>query len=180
MARRREPRVGSDHWFDPDKAGEAYRSGMGVGATGRGGCEDGHELVKLHLGYETCKEYPLEVAFTQLGEPRPEHFRIGARAMRFADDEKTVLAVNEHVSLRGIPALAYTYQVNGRTPLAWFIDRYRIKQDRKSGIVNDSNACFDDSHELIAALRRIVHVSVETARIVTGLPEPFTTASDVP
>ena len=91
--------------------------------------------------------------------------------MRFADDEKTVLAVNEHVSLRGIPASAHTYQVNGRTPLAWFIDRYRIKQDRESGIVNDPNAWFDDPRELIAALRRIVHVSVETARIVTGLPE---------
>ena len=35
--------------------------------------------------------------------------------MRFADDEKTVLAVNEHVSLRGIPASVHTYQVNGRT-----------------------------------------------------------------
>ena len=42
--------------------------------------------------------------------------------MRFADDEKTVLAVNEHVSLRGIPASVHTYQVNGRTPLEWFIE----------------------------------------------------------
>ena len=46
--------------------------------------------------------------------------------MRFHDDEKTALRVNEHVSLRGIPAAAHTYQVNGRTPLEWFIDRYRI------------------------------------------------------
>ena len=99
----------------------------------------GRELAELHLGYETCAEYPLEIVFAREGEPRPAHFRIGDRAMRFADDEKTVLAVNEHVSLRGMPDLAHTYQVNGRTPLEWFIDRYRITQDQKSGIVNDPN-----------------------------------------
>ena len=93
--------------------------------------------------------------------------------MRFHDDEKTALRVNEHVSLRGIPAAAHTYQVNGRTPLEWFIDRYRITQDKESGIVNDPNGWFDDPRDLIAAIRRIVHVSVETARIVTGLPEPI-------
>ena len=133
----------------------------------------GRELAELHLGYETCAEYPLEIVFAREGEPRPAHFRIGDRAMRFADDEKTVLAVNEHVSLRGIPDLAHTYQVNGRTPLEWFIDRYRITQDQKSGIVNDPNGWFDDPRDLIAAIRRIVHVSMEIARIVTGLPEPM-------
>ena len=133
----------------------------------------GRELAELHLGYETCEEYSLEVAFAHSGDPRPSHFRIGDRAMRFADDEKTVLAVNEHVSLRGIPASVHTYQVNGRSPLEWFIDRYRITQNKESGIVNDPNGWFDDPRDLIAAIRRIVHVSVETARIVTGLPEPM-------
>ena len=77
----------------------------------------GRELSELHLGYETCEEYPLDVTFTQPGDPRPAHFRIGGQAMRFDDDEKSILRVNEHVSLRGIPASAHTYQVNGRTPL---------------------------------------------------------------
>ena len=106
----------------------------------------GRELAELHLGYETCAEYPLE-CLPREGEPRPAHFRIGDRAMRFADDEKTALRVNEHVSLRGIPAAAHTYQVNGRTPLEWFIDRYRITQDKESGIVNDPNGWFDDPRE---------------------------------
>ena len=138
----------------------------------------GRELAELHLGYETCEEYSLEVAFAHSGDPRPAHFRIGDRAMRFADDEKTVLAVNEHVSLRGIPASVHTYQVNGRTPLEWFIDRYRITQNKESGIVNDPNGWFDDPRDLIAAIRRIVHISVETARIVEGLPEPIAELRD--
>ena len=60
--------------------------------------------------------------------------------------------------------------MNGRTPLEWFIDRYRITQDKQSGIVNDPNGWFDDPRDLITAIRRVVHVSVETARIVNGLP----------
>ena len=93
--------------------------------------------------------------------------------MRFDDDEKTVFIVNEHVRLGGIPPAAHRYQVNGRTPLEWFINRYKVTPGRPSGIVNDPNEWFDDPRELVAAIRRIVHVSVETTRIVAGLPEPF-------
>ena len=155
----------------------------------------GRALMALHLGYEDCEEYPLDVVFAregeplgaarlttraprphkmrsspEKGEPPPEHFRIGRRAMRFADDERSVLIVNEHLRLAGIPPEAHRYEVNGRTPLEWFIDRYRIVQDQQSGIVNDPNAWFDDPRDLVAAFRRIVHVSVETDRIVRGLP----------
>ena len=133
----------------------------------------GRDLAALHLGYETCEEYPLVIESEQPGEPRPEHYRIGARAMKYADNEKTVLIVNDHIRLSGIPAEAHRYEVNGRTPLAWFIDRYRVKRDTKSGIVNDPNGWFKDPQDLIAALRRIVHLSVETVRIVERLPEPF-------
>ena len=138
----------------------------------------GRALAALHLGYETCDEYPLETVFAGSGEPRPEHFRISERAMRFADDERTALRINEHVTLAGIPAEAHAYQVNGRTPLEWLIDRYRIVRDKESGIVNDPNAWFDDPRDLIAAIRRVVHVGVETVRIVAALPEPL--AADDP
>ncbi len=104
----------------------------------------------------------------------PQHFRIGQRAMRFADDSRTILIVNEHLRLEGIPHEAHEYSVNGRTPLEWFIDRYRITRDRESGIINDPNGWFDDPRDLITAIRRILHVSVETVGIVTRLPDPFT------
>ena len=140
--------------------------------------EAGRALAELHLGYETCEEYPLDIVFSQPGEPRAQHYRLCERAMKFEDAEKKDLRVNEHVSLRGIPVTAHRYQVNGRTPLEWFIDRYRIKRDAASGIVNDPNAWFDDPRDLVAAVRRIVHVSVETVRIVEGLPEAFELGGD--
>ena len=135
--------------------------------------EAGTKMAALHLGYETCSEHPLEVVAAQPGGLQPNHFRIGERAMRFADERKTVLVVNDHVRLEGIPPEAHGYVVNGRTPLEWLIDRYRVKRDQESGIVNDPNDWFSKPEDLIAAIRRIVHVSVETFRIVAGLPEPF-------
>ncbi len=93
--------------------------------------------------------------------------------MKYADDEKTTPIVNDFIRLSGIPVAAHQYQVNGRTPLEWFIDRYRITRDKESGIVNDPNGWFDDPRDLIAAVRRIVHVSAETVHVVEHLPEPF-------
>ncbi len=141
----------------------------------------GKKLAELHIGYENCEEYPLQVEFDAAGEPTPEHYRIGSKAMRFADKERTSLAVNDHIRISGIPAEAHLYEVNGRTPLEWFIDRYRIKQDRESGIENDPNDWFDNPKDLVAAIRQIVYVSVETVRIVERLPDPMepTTTSSV-
>ncbi len=135
--------------------------------------EAGRRLSELHLGYETGPEFKLDVEFLLSGEPKPEHFRIGTKTMRFMDERKSILAVNEHIRLAAIPSEAHDYQVNGRTPIEWFIDRYRITREPKSGIVNDPNGWFKDPRELIAALQRIVHISMETAAIVNNLPNPF-------
>ena len=140
----------------------------------------GRALAELHLGYETCQEFPLNLACSQPGDPQPEHYRMSKRAMRYADDDRTVIVVNDHITLGGIPVEAHLYSVNGRTPLAWCIDRYKITQDKESGIVNDPNGWFDDPRDLIATIRRIVHVSVETVRIVEGLPDPFGLAKGAP
>ena len=140
--------------------------------------EAGQQLAALHLGYETCEEYPLAIEAASGGELRPEHYQVAERAMRFADDARTILVLNEHVRLVGIPAEAHRYQVNGRSPLEWLIDRYRITRDRESGIVNDPNQWFDEPRGLVAALRRAVHLSVESIRIVESLPAPFDARHD--
>ena len=133
----------------------------------------GRELAALHLGYESCDEYPLELTFTGSREPTAKHFQLGRREMRLADSERGERVINEFIRLRGIPPAAHRYDVNGRTPLGWLIDRYRITEDGHSGIVNDPNHWFADPRDLITAIRRLVHVSVETVRIVESLPNPL-------
>ena len=141
--------------------------------------EAGQRLADLHLNYETCEQYPdlrvEPISPSLLWEEKPEHFRLGTRAMRFADrDTKTTLTINEHVCLSGIPEEAHRYVVNGRTPLEWFIDRYKIKQDPGSGIINDPNGWFENPRDLITAIERIVHVSVESTKIIESLPLELT------
>ena len=43
----------------------------------------------------------------------------------------------------------------------------------ESGITNGRNAWFPDEAAVIASVQRIVHLSIETARIVDSLPEVF-------
>ena len=141
--------------------------------------EAGQRLADLHLNYETCEQYPdlkvEPITPSLLWEEKPEHFRLGTRAMRFADKEtKTTLTINEHICLSGIPEEAHRYVVNGRTPLEWFIDRYKIKKDTNSGILNDPNGWFENPRDLITAIERIVHVSVESTKIIEGLPSKLT------
>ena len=141
--------------------------------------EAGRLLANLHLNYETGEQYPdlkvEPVSPSLLWEPEPKHFLLTKRAMRFADREtKTTLIINAHVCLSGIPEEAHRYVVNGRTPLEWFIDRYKIKQDRDSGIINDPNGWFENPRDLITAIERIVHVSVESTKIIENLPSQVT------
>ena len=131
----------------------------------------GKQLAKLHLGYESCPEWPLRIAFSGSGSPEPHHFRIDARGMRFADQARTELIVNDHIRLTNIPPAAHWYVVNGRTPLEWFIDRYRIAKDKHSGIVNDPNHWFERPQDLGSAIARIVYLSVLSAERQFCMPE---------
>ena len=136
-------------------------------------------LAELHLRYEDedFPEHPLDVVSSTGHQLQTDDFRLGKRRMRFAD--KTVrdtLIVNDRVELSGIPPEAHRYVVNGRTPLEWLMFYYHEKTDTRSGIVNDANGWFDDPRDLVTAIRRIIYLSVETARIVDGLPDPLADA----
>ncbi|MYF54709.1 hypothetical protein F4225_02850 [Candidatus Poribacteria bacterium] len=136
----------------------------------------GKDLADLHLNYETCKQYPglrVEPIKPQLfWEEKPEHLLLGTKPMKWKDKTtKDILIINEHVMFTGIPEEAHHYLVDGKTPLEWFINRYKITPPEKNnGILNDANAWFENPRDLITAIERIVYVSVESARIIDNLP----------
>jgi len=84
--------------------------------------------------------------------------------------DKTVIVYNAHLVLRDIPLEAYDYVVNGKPALEWIMERYRIKKDKTSGIKNDPNDWSEDARYIVDLVKRIVRVSVESARIVKNLP----------
>jgi predicted helicase len=67
-------------------------------------------------------------------------------------------------------AEAYRYQLGARSAIEWIIDRYQVKTDVASGIINDPNDWSGDPRYIIDLLRRIVSVSLETMKIVDALP----------
>ena len=139
----------------------------------------GRTLMDLHVNYETVDEYPVPCLVDgqpDEGDADPSAYRIEKR-MRWSKDGKetnrSVLEINNRCKLVDIPDEAHEYAVSGRTPLDWAIDSLRFKLDKPSGITDDPNGWHvwaDEPFNLIRHLRRLITVSVETARIVKSLP----------
>lgn len=84
-------------------------------------------------------------------------------------DPSTII-YNSRVTLTNIPEEAYRYQLGPRSAIEWIIDRYQVKVDKASGIINDPNGWSEDPRYIIDLLKRIVTVSLETMKIVDALP----------
>jgi predicted helicase len=141
--------------------------------------EAGRKLGDLHVNYESAELYPVTIAegdlrLAQIADP-VSYFRVVQ--MRYGGkrgSDKTVLHYNNNITLTNIPLEAYDYVVNGKPALDWVVERQRMKTDKDSGIVNDAN---DYANETVGnpaypleLFQRVITVSLETVRIVHGLP----------
>ncbi len=126
--------------------------------------EAGARLATIHVGYEEQPEYRLRKAETP---DMPLDWRV--EKMRLSKD-KTQLRYNGFLTLDGIPAAAFGYRLGNRSALEWIIDQYRVKTDKRSGIVNDPNRG-DDPEYIVRLIGKVISVSLETVEIVKGLPE---------
>jgi predicted helicase len=71
--------------------------------------------------------------------------------------------------LGGIPLETFQYRLGNRSALEWVIDQYQVSEDSRSGIHSDPNRA-DDKEYIVRLVGQVVRVSVETVRIVKGLP----------
>jgi len=124
----------------------------------------GQRLGEIHIGYEDVGEYPLR--FIENREV-PIDWRV--EKMKLSKD-KTQLVYNDFLTLEGIPAKAFDYRLGNRSALEWVIDQYRVKTDKRSGIVNDPNRA-DDLRYIVKLIGKVIAVSLETVEIVEGLPD---------
>lgn len=133
----------------------------------------GRALAKLHLDYETIDPWPVrEVGSSAIPGP-VQKIKWGKRKDPETGkkvDDHTVLIYNENLVIKDIPEAAQRYVINGRSPLEWVIDRYQVKTDKASGIVNDPNDYSDDPRYIVDLIERLVRVSMETMEIVDQLP----------
>ena len=126
--------------------------------------EAGTRLAQLHVGYEEQPEYRLRQVETP---DMPLDWRV--EKMRLSKD-KTQLRYNDFLTLDGIPTEAFNYRLGNRSALEWIIDQYQVKTHKRSGIVNDPNR-EDDPQYILRLIGKVISVSLETVKIVQGLPE---------
>ena len=141
----------------------------------------GRELADLHVNYELVEPYPSVQEEASLHAPGDtwQRYRIGTRKMRFPklgrkEKDYTRLEYNEYVTLVGIPEQAQHYTISGRSPLEWIIDRYHVKTDKASGIVNDPNDFLREQGRpdaVVDLIKRLVTVSMRTQELLATLPK---------
>ena len=122
----------------------------------------GAQLAELHVNYEDQPEYD---KLKPLQTP-PLNWRV--EKMKLSKD-KTSLVYNAFLTLDGIPPKTFDYRLGTRSALEWVIDQYRVKTDKRSGIVNDPNRD-DDPQYTLKLIEKVITVSLETVDIVNGLP----------
>ena len=130
----------------------------------RGFAEAGAALADLHINYESAPKYDKLKYIETPGVPID--WRV--EKMRLSKDI-TQLKYNDFLTLDGIPAEAYEYRLGNRSALEWVIDQYRVKTDKRSGIVNDPNREAEPRY-IVDLIGRVIHVSLKTVEIVAGLP----------
>jgi predicted helicase len=83
--------------------------------------------------------------------------------------------INDSLTLEKIPPEVFDYRLGNRSALDWVIDQYQISTDTRSGITSDPNNSEDEEY-IVRLVGQVVRVSVETVKIVNGLPPEYTDA----
>lgn len=135
-------------------------------------CVAGRELGQWHLNYEDVEPFPLIEEKNGFDLDPDTFYRVHKMVFGKKDGkaDKSVIVYNGNVILRDIPLEAYEYVVNGKSAIEWIMERYAVTVDKASGIKNDPNAWSDDPRYILDLVKRIVRVSVESVRIIDGLP----------
>jgi predicted helicase len=138
----------------------------------------GRQLAALHIGYDDIEPFPLTEHQTGLGLDSDEYTRYAVAKMKYGGKagsrDKTRIIYNAHLTLDGIPAEAHEYMLGSRSAVDWILERYQVKTDKASGIVNDPND-WSREHEqpryIVDLIAKIVTLSLETNLIIGALPE---------
>ena len=138
----------------------------------------GKELADLHLNFDVCMRYDLGTP--QFRPHSGNHFKFSKLLFGTRTDSNTGKRVKDMNVIRADGAVLFdnvpetSYRVNGRTPLEWVVDRYKITTNKNSGIVNDPCSGTD----IIAVIERAVYLGIESERIIKAMPVEFEPSGD--
>ena len=136
----------------------------------------GRKLAHLHLHYESVAPYQATIEGEGKDLPesayRVEKMKHGKGQGK--EKDQSVIHYNGRITVRGVPLEAYDYIVNGKSAIAWVMERQAVKTDKDSGIINDANewaiGTMKNPRYPLELLLRVITVSLETQKLVAGLP----------
>ena len=139
----------------------------------------GRLLLDLHIGYEDAELYPLTVTGEPdgvTGDSAYEAYRV--RKMKYAGtgpsaQDRSTIVYSPKITVSGIPEAAHRYFLGTRSAIDWLVDRYQVRVDPDSGIVNDPNDWareVGNPRYILDLIAKVTTVSVETMRLVDALP----------
>jgi predicted helicase len=130
----------------------------------------GKRLSDLHVGYEMVSPYELEGASISdfMGDFKVEKMRFDTQNGK---PDKSRIIINGAGVLQGIPDLAHRYDLYGRSAIEWVLDRYEIKKDSKTEIIQDPNDWFLENDSPVKHLMKVINVSVQSSEIIDKLPK---------
>jgi len=126
----------------------------------------GKKLADIILNYENYKHNKDLVV--EIDDVKgDELFKV--TKMDFLNKElKDTIIYNDYIRVKNIPKEAYNYIINGKSGINWIMDRYSIKQDKDSGIINDPNLFakenLDDKY-ILNLLLSVISLSVDVVKI---------------
>ena len=129
----------------------------------------GRALADIHLHYE---DQPHTEGVVVEGAEKG-NFTVTKLKFKSKDDKSTLI-YNKDITIKNIPNAAHTYIVNGRSPLEWIIDRYQVKTDKNSGILNDCNKWGEEHGNpryILDLILSCITVAIKTQEIVNSLPD---------
>lgn len=142
----------------------------------------GKELANIHLNYENI-DIKLSKAklitktqnslFDQAEQLSDNDFKVDK--MRFdknvkITDKPSKIIYNNKIVIANIDEKAYDYIVNGKSAIAWVMERYQVKTDEDSGITNDPNLYSDNPRYIVDLMMKVIEVSLRSVELIEKLP----------
>lgn len=135
----------------------------------------GRELGELHCKYEHVKmNSTAQICINEGADTSAPDFYDVVKMRPVGGDRFTELRYNDNITIKNIPTEAHDYIVNGRSPLGWIIDQYRVKIDKQALIKNDPNDWgreHGNPRYILDLILRVIEVSVRTMKIIDELPK---------
>jgi predicted helicase len=132
----------------------------------------GRELADLHMNYEDAEPFALDVQLRPgAAASKRETWRVDKMKWKSKTDQSAII-YNGAVTIAGIPEAAHDYMLGSRSALEWLIDRYQVKTDKASGIVNDPNDWCDEHDDptyIVELIKKVTTVSIRTVELVDQL-----------